>query len=126
MAPPKPDRKRARAPADSRFPGPREGSKLEQGAFGTGLAEQIVAQRQRRAVLRRDFHQAAGHVDAVTGRGDVLIAAAAEPGCDDRSEMGTHLEADLRRDRWRQRFDPSFDAFAEFDAAKRGVAGFVL
>ena len=101
--------------------GPVRTPELEQCAIRARLAEQIVAQRQRRAVLRRNLHQAAGHVHAVTRRGDVLIAAAAEPGCDDGAEMGAYLEAGLRRDRWRQRFDPSFDAVAERDAAKRRI-----
>jgi hypothetical protein len=59
------------------------------------LTKQVVAQSQFRAMLCRDFHQAAGNVHGITRRGNVLMAATDETGCNDGSEMRANLEAGL-------------------------------
>src|ERR1700719_1576763 len=117
IVPPNPDGKCARSAPDLRLFGTGENSRFEQRAFGTGLTKQVVAQSQLRAVRCCDFHQAVGHVHGVARRRNVLIAAAAKAGCNDGAEMRADLEAGLRRDRWRKRFDPSLGAVAKVDAA---------
>ena len=89
------------------------------------MTKQVVAQSQLRAVPCCDFHQAVGHVHGITRRRNVLIAAAAKAGCNDGAEVRADLEAGLRRDRLRKRFDPLFGAVAKVDAAKSGIAGIV-
>ena len=43
--------------------------------LSSGLAQQIVADRQRSALFCRDLHQPACHVHGVAGGGDVLVRA---------------------------------------------------
>src|SRR5690242_1574455 len=114
---PEPDRERARAAADTRLLRSRKEAEFAQRGCGSCLAHQVVADRERGALFRRDFHQAARHIHGIARGGDVLMAVAAEPRGDDRSEMGTHLDADARRNGWWQRFDPLPGAAAEVDAA---------
>ncbi len=113
-------------PRDLRFhrTGKVSGFQPRTGAFRLGA--QGIAQRQPHVMAGRNFHQAAGYVHGISGRGDVLMVPAAEPGGDDRSEMRADLEADAGRDRRRQCFDPALGPDAEPDRAfgrARGVIG---
>src|SRR6202008_2049181 len=88
--PPDADVERAGTPAQARFDMAAEHARPEQGAFGTGGLQQPLADRDVGAALGRDFHEAIGDVDGVAGRGDLLVALAAQPGRDHRPEMRTH------------------------------------
>ena len=77
-------------------------ARLQQGATLSGSAQQFIAGRELSAVMRRDFHQPACHIDGVAGCRDVKMAFAAEPGRDDHAEMRADLEAKSGGDRNRQ------------------------
>ena len=93
---------RARAAADPRLPRAGQNSGFTQRRSGAGLRSRSSLTARASALPGRDLHQPARHVHGVAGRGDVLVAAAAEPRGDDRAEMGADLEAGSRGDRRRQ------------------------
>ena len=93
---PQPDHERARTPADLGLIWSGQDARFEKNTIRPRCAEQFVAQRKFRAVACRHFHQAAGYVDGIASRRDVLIASAAEPGGDDYPGMGTDLESKSR------------------------------
>ena len=71
---------------------------------------EVIAQGDIGVMKRGNLHQPARDIDRIADSGDVLMAVAAEPGCDDLSEMRSDLEIDMRRNRVGQSGDPALHA----------------
>jgi hypothetical protein len=66
-----------------------------EGTIRSGRAQQLVADGELGAMAGRDLHQAACHVHRIAGRGDVVMAYAAEARGDDDSVMRADLESEF-------------------------------
>ena len=82
--------------------GPGQRTCFQQCAVRSGCPQQFIADRELKAAMRRDFHQATCHIDGVAGCRDVVMAFATEARSDDDTEMRADLEAEPGCDQYRQ------------------------